>query len=137
MRARFADVPSRYPGVSVVYGGENQETEQTIQDMLRALGIALLAIYAILATLVRSYLQPLVVMSVVAFAFIGVTLGLFITGGAKMNAAVFDDFLDWGFCLAQGYGLTEATATGNMGTALRLLGRFEDARRLGEQAARG
>jgi long-chain acyl-CoA synthetase len=35
---------------------------------------------------------------------------LFIAGGAKMNAQVYDDFLDWGFCLAQGYGLTEATA---------------------------
>jgi long-chain acyl-CoA synthetase len=35
---------------------------------------------------------------------------LFITGGAKMNAEVYDDFLDWGFQLAQGYGLTEATA---------------------------
>ncbi|MGH0029077.1 MAG: efflux RND transporter permease subunit [Myxococcota bacterium] len=82
MEARFADVTQRYPGVSVVYGGENQETERTMQDMLRALGIALLAIYAILATLFRSYLQPIVVMSVVAFAFIGVSLGLFITDGA-------------------------------------------------------
>jgi len=35
---------------------------------------------------------------------------LFITGGAKMNAQVYNDFLDWGFTLAQGYGLTEATA---------------------------
>ena len=50
-------------------------------DMLRALGIAVLAIYLILATLFRSYLQPLVVMSVVVFAFIGVSLGLFLTGG--------------------------------------------------------
>ena len=40
----------------------------------------------------------------------GGQMRLFITGGAKMNAQVFDDFLDWGFTLAQGYGLTEATA---------------------------
>jgi long-chain acyl-CoA synthetase len=40
----------------------------------------------------------------------GEDMRLFITGGAKMNAEVFDDFLDWGFTLAQGYGLTEATA---------------------------
>jgi len=37
-------------------------------------------------------------------------LRLFITGGAKMNAQIYEDFLDWGFCMAQGYGLTEATA---------------------------
>ncbi|MEE3273725.1 MAG: AMP-binding protein, partial [Acidobacteriota bacterium] len=40
----------------------------------------------------------------------GDDMRLFITGGAKMNAEVFDDFLDWGFQLAQGYGLTESTA---------------------------
>ena len=40
----------------------------------------------------------------------GRQMRLFITGGAKINAQVFDDFLDWGFCLGQGYGLTEATA---------------------------
>ncbi|MCH7824840.1 MAG: AMP-binding protein [Acidobacteria bacterium] len=40
----------------------------------------------------------------------GEQMRLFITGGAKMNAEVLDDFLDWGFQLAQGYGLTEATA---------------------------
>ena len=40
----------------------------------------------------------------------GEQMRLFITGGAKMNAQVLDDFLDWGFQLAQGYGLTEATA---------------------------
>jgi HAE1 family hydrophobic/amphiphilic exporter-1 len=82
MRMRFADVPRRFPGVQIQFGGEDQETRRTIEDMARALGIALLAIYAILATLFRSYLQPFVVMSVLAFAFIGVSLGLYITDGA-------------------------------------------------------
>ncbi|MGD8817690.1 MAG: AMP-binding protein [Acidobacteriota bacterium] len=40
----------------------------------------------------------------------GRRMRLFITGGAKMNAQIYEDFLDWGFCMAQGYGLTEATA---------------------------
>lgn len=82
MRARFADVPERFPGVQIQFGGEDQETRRTMEDMARALGIAVLAIYAILATLFRSYIQPLVVMSVLIFAFIGVSLGLFVTGGA-------------------------------------------------------
>jgi len=45
-----------------------------------------------------------------AHAPFGRHMRLFITGGAKMNAKIYDDFLDWGFVLAQGYGLTEATA---------------------------
>jgi len=82
LESRFADIPERFAGVNLVFGGEAEQTRQTFDDARRALGVALLAIYAILATLFRSYLQPLVVMSVVAFAFIGVFLGLFVTGGA-------------------------------------------------------
>ncbi|MEM7409262.1 MAG: efflux RND transporter permease subunit [Myxococcota bacterium] len=82
LEARFADVPSRFPGVNLVFGGEFEATKQTVEDMQRAVGVAVLAIYAILATLFRSYLQPMVVMSVIGFAFIGVTIGLFVTGGA-------------------------------------------------------
>jgi HAE1 family hydrophobic/amphiphilic exporter-1 len=82
LEARFADVPQRFAGVNLVFGGEAEQTRRTFDDARRALGVALLVIYAILATLFRSYLQPLVVMSVVAFAFIGVFLGLFVTGGS-------------------------------------------------------
>jgi len=82
MRARFEDIPERYPGVTLMFGGEDEATKNTMNDMARALGIAVLAIYAILATLFRSYLQPIVVMSVLVFAFMGVSLGLFVTDGA-------------------------------------------------------
>lgn len=40
----------------------------------------------------------------------GPNLRLFLTGGAKFDAAVYEDFLDLGFPLAQGYGLTEGAA---------------------------
>lgn len=40
----------------------------------------------------------------------GPQMNTFVTGGAKMNADVMEDFLDWGFTMAQAYGQTEATA---------------------------
>lgn len=40
----------------------------------------------------------------------GPDLRLFLTGGAKFDRAVYEDFLALGFDLVQGYGLTEATA---------------------------
>ena len=40
----------------------------------------------------------------------GPRLRILLTGGAKFNAQVYEDFLDLGFPLLQGYGLTEATA---------------------------
>lgn len=76
MQALFRDIPSRYPGVSVIFGGEYQETDRSISDLKRAFGIALLAIFGILAAQFRSYLQPLLVMSVIVFSFIGVIIGM-------------------------------------------------------------
>ena len=78
MRAKFRDVPQRYPGVNLVFGGEFQVTDETFGEMKRAFVLALMAIYGILAAQFRSYRQPLIVMSVIAFSFIGVTLGIYI-----------------------------------------------------------
>jgi len=78
MRERFADIPQLYPGVSLVFGGEFQGTQEAFDDMGRAFIIAIIAIYSILAAQFRSYSQPLVVMSVIVFAYIGVVLGLWI-----------------------------------------------------------
>lgn len=78
MKKRFADVSKRYPGVNLIFGGEFQVTDETFGQMRRAFVVALLAIYAILAAQFRSYAQPLVVMSVVAFAYIGVVMGMWI-----------------------------------------------------------
>ncbi|MBW2235587.1 MAG: efflux RND transporter permease subunit [Deltaproteobacteria bacterium] len=92
MQARFADVGKRYPGVDLIFGGEFQVADETFTQMRQALFIALLAIYAILAAQFRSYLQPLVVMSVVTFAYIGVVVGMWILnvtlGGYAMSMYV-------------------------------------------------
>jgi HAE1 family hydrophobic/amphiphilic exporter-1 len=80
LAARFADASSRWPGVSLVFGGEYQETERSISELLGTLVFALIAIYAILAAQFRSYLQPFVVMSVIGFGYIGVVLGMFVLG---------------------------------------------------------
>jgi HAE1 family hydrophobic/amphiphilic exporter-1 len=83
MRARFRDVPQRYPGVNLVFGGEFQATDDAFADMRRAFLLAVVAIFAILAAQFRSYTQPLIVMSVIVFSFIGVTVGMW-----AMNALV-------------------------------------------------
>lgn len=74
----FADIPSRYPGVNLVFGGEYQATDEAFGDMGRAFLLAMLAIFAILAAQFRSYAQPFIVMSVIGFSFIGVTIGLYL-----------------------------------------------------------
>jgi HAE1 family hydrophobic/amphiphilic exporter-1 len=80
LAARFSDASSRWPGVSLIFGGEFQETERSMSELLGTLVFALIAIYAILAAQFRSYLQPFVVMSVIGFGYIGVVFGMFVLG---------------------------------------------------------
>ena len=89
LQARFADVPLRHPGVSLVFGGEFQETNAAFEDMGRAFFIALIAIYAILAAQFRSYLQPVVVMCVIVFAYVGVVLGMYVWGYALSMYVIY------------------------------------------------
>jgi HAE1 family hydrophobic/amphiphilic exporter-1 len=72
------DIPSRHPGVRLVYGGEFEETEKSMADQRRSFWIALVLIYVLLATQFKSYKQPLIVMAVVPFGVLGVLLGLWV-----------------------------------------------------------
>jgi len=83
MARAFADVPERYPGVNVVFGGEFQATDRAMADLKLAMLIAVFSIYGILAAQFRSYLQPFIVMTVIALSFIGVAVGMW-----TMNALV-------------------------------------------------
>lgn len=74
--AAFSDVSERYPGYRLDYGGEYQETQESFASLLLAFGVAILLIYLILGTEFQSFIQPLIVMFTVPFAFIGVVIGL-------------------------------------------------------------
>ncbi len=76
LQARFADLETRHPELEVRYGGEFEDSAEAFADLARAFPVALVAIYMILAALFRSYLQPLVVVTAVPFAFVGIVLGV-------------------------------------------------------------
>ena len=72
------------PGYHTVFGGDVQNLEETKGYVLSALGLAVVFIYLILASLFGSFLQPLAIMLALPLSFIGVALALLITGG-NMN----------------------------------------------------
>ncbi len=80
LEVAFADVSLRYPEVSVVYGGEFEQTNQAFADMAATLPIALGLIYMILAAVFRSYVQPVVVITAVPFCAVGMVFGLHVLG---------------------------------------------------------
>jgi HAE1 family hydrophobic/amphiphilic exporter-1 len=69
----------RFPGVTVAFGGEFDTTKRTYNSLGIALIIAVLCIYMVLATQFKDYLHPLIIISAIVFAFVGVVFGVFIT----------------------------------------------------------
>ncbi len=77
---RFGDIEQRYPGYTLEFAGEFEDTQESLASMLRAFSITVILIYVILGGLFQSFVQPLIVMFSVPFAFIGVIVGFFISG---------------------------------------------------------
>ena len=76
---KYQELRDRYPGATVTFGGEFEETRRSYTSLTYAFGLAVLLIYLILATQFRSYLQPLIILSAVIFSIIGVVFGKFLT----------------------------------------------------------
>ncbi len=76
----LANFSERFPGYSIEYGGQAEQQKEVSRSLYLALGVALLLVFSILATQFKSVVQPFIVMLTIPFAFIGVILGLLITG---------------------------------------------------------
>lgn len=74
------DTLKNFPGYSYVFGGEEEQTRESLESIQRAAIIAILLIYIILASMLRSYTQPFIIMIVLPFALIGVMIGILLRG---------------------------------------------------------
>ena len=74
-----------YPAVQFGDGAAAIEQQSSVIEMLQGFGIALLGIYVLMAVPLKSYLQPLIIMTVIPFGLIGAIIGHMIFGIA-MNA---------------------------------------------------
>lgn len=74
------ELKALYPELTIKGAGELEELGEMQGGMKRALLMILILIYALLAVPLKSYWQPLVIMSVIPFGFVGATIGHRITG---------------------------------------------------------
>lgn len=65
----------KYPGIAYSLEGEQRRQEETFGSLEIGLVIVLFVIYCMLALPLKSYTQPLVVMSVIPFGIIGAVIG--------------------------------------------------------------
>lgn len=79
VKKHFGTITEHFPGVSLSFGGEFESTSKSYTSLTFAFFIALLGIYMVLSSQFDDYFQPLIILSAVPFALIGVVMGLFIT----------------------------------------------------------
>lgn len=68
------------PNYRFAWGGDASMLEETMVDMIRTFILAILLTYMLLAAILESFAQPLLIMSTVPLALIGVIFSLLITG---------------------------------------------------------
>ena len=77
---KFLNLWERELNVEMVIGGEGEQRLDSLSDLYSTFPLALMVIFALLAIPLKSYLQPLVIMSVIPFGAIGAICGHFIMG---------------------------------------------------------
>ena len=71
---------AEFPMVDVTLAGESEERAKSFNGLAQAALLSLIVIYALLAIPLKSYLQPLVIMSVIPFGAVGAIVGHWIMG---------------------------------------------------------
>jgi len=74
----FKDLTSQYPHLSIKYGGEYEETQESMADLQTSFLVALFLIAIILITTFKSLTHPFFVMIAIPFGLIGVVIALYI-----------------------------------------------------------
>jgi multidrug efflux pump subunit AcrB len=71
---------ARYPGISYQLEGASLEQQELVGNLVKASIAALFLIYALIAIPLRSYVQPLLIMSVIPFGLVGAVIGHVVMG---------------------------------------------------------
>ena len=74
----FPSLTEKYPDVDILLGGEQMERFSSMNALLIGFVFSLIVIYGLLAIPLKSYLQPLVIMSVIPFGAVGAIVGHYV-----------------------------------------------------------
>ncbi len=66
---------ANYPGLAIHFAGEAEQQAETQSSMVQVFFIAMLMIYMLLAIPLKSYVQPLLIMTAIPFGIVGAILG--------------------------------------------------------------
>ncbi len=76
----FAKYAPEHPDVTMVYGGEQESTNESMASLANAMFLALIGIYAIMVYIFRSYLAPGLIMTTIPLGLLGVSVAFWAHG---------------------------------------------------------
>ncbi|WP_371192917.1 efflux RND transporter permease subunit [Glaciecola sp. SC05] len=76
------EILSRYPNVTFKLQGNSREQGEAMISLAQGFALAMLAIFALMAVPLKSYSQPLIIMSVIPFGIVGAIVGHVVLGMA-------------------------------------------------------
>lgn len=88
-REVIPELRERFPEVILSYEGSKAEQRDTLAGLQRGFALALIMIYALLAVPLKSYYQPLIIMTAIPFGLIGAIWGHVLMG---MNLTILSMF---------------------------------------------
>lgn len=85
----FPQISADHPRVFISLQGEKKKSSESLGSLFVTYPLALMGIYIIIASIFRSYIQPLVIMFTVPFGIIGAVLGHLLMGYDLTLMSVF------------------------------------------------
>ena len=73
-------IRAQFPGLDIEMGGEQEERNKSLTGLALGAFLSLLLIYILLAVPLKSYMQPLIIMSVIPFGAVGAIGGHYLLG---------------------------------------------------------
>ncbi len=71
----FPELKRQYPGVDVIFEGQEKERKESMTSLFQGLAVALFLIFVLLVNMFRTYTHPLIIMTAIPFSFIGIVAG--------------------------------------------------------------
>lgn len=78
LKQLFQKYSAEHPDVSLVFGGEEESTKESMQSLGQALLLALMGIFALLVFLFSSYLRPFIIMTTIPLGLVGFSVAFFL-----------------------------------------------------------
>ncbi len=83
------ELRERYQGLEFSFEGKQADIQEGVQALIFGLGMACLGIFALLAVPLKSYVQPLLIMSSIPFGIVGAVFGHLLMGYSLSLVSLF------------------------------------------------